>query len=361
MEKKHIGFLRFCIDAKAEIKDEFHDIDWNYMYDFAYRQTLSGILFEGIRRLPAEYAPPRPVLMKWIGISNAIEKQNIIQNRNVQEAVRMFEADGFRCCILKGQGNAAMYPNPFSRMPGDIDIWLSGNDSEIMRYVRNKTPDCEFCYHHVEFPPFNNTEIEVHYRPSFMNNPFYNRRLQQWFRDMAEQQFGNIVMLPQSDNDEDKGIPVPTYRFNCVFQMSHIYHHVLHEGIGLRQLLDYYFLLKSVERPDADIGRLLRRFGMQGISGAVMYVLKEIFALDEGLMVVPPDEKRGRMLLNEIFISGNFGHHDDRQKWIYKSQLNRNIGRFVRDFRFVRLYPGECLWEPAFRLWHFFWRMVNKK
>ena len=111
----------------------------------------------------------------------------------------------------------------------------------------------------------------------------------------------------------------------------------------------------------SDIGRLLRRFGMQGISGAVMYVLKEIFALDEGLMVVPPDEKRGRMLLNEIFISGNFGHHDDRQKWIYKSQLNRNIGRFVRDFRFVRLYPGECLWEPAFRLWHFFWRMVNKK
>ena len=196
------------------------------MYDFAYRQTLSGILFEGIRRLPAEYAPPRPVLMKWIGISNAIEKQNIIQNRNVQEAVRMFEADGFRCCILKGQGNAAMYPNPFSRMPGDIDIWLSGNDSEIMRYVRNKTPDCEFCYHHVEFPPFNNTEIEVHYRPSFMNNPFYNRRLQQWFRDMAEQQFGNIVMLPQSDNDEDKGIPVPTYRFNCVFQMSHIYHQI---------------------------------------------------------------------------------------------------------------------------------------
>ncbi|NPD90868.1 nucleotidyltransferase family protein [Xylanibacter muris] len=354
MEGIYIEFLRFCIDEKAELKEEFRGIDWNYMYDFGYRQTLLGVLFEGVRRLPPDYAPPRPLLMKWIGISQAIEKQNILQNKNVAAVVRMFAADGFRSCILKGQGNAVMYPNPLSRMPGDIDVWLWGGDREIIRYVKSKGGDGGFCYHHAEFPPFNNTEIEVHYRPSFMNNPLHNRRLQQWFRDMAGLQFDNLVRLPHSG--DDVGVAVPVFSFNCIFQMSHIYHHLLHEGIGLRQLLDYYFLLKSQERPDAGIDKLLRGFGMYGVSGAVMYVLKEMFALDERRMVVPPDERRGRMLLDEIFLSGNFGHHDDRQKWIYKSQVNRNIGRFVRDIRFFGQYPGECLWEPFFRLWHFFWR-----
>ena len=39
-----------------------------------------------------------------------------------------FRKKGFRTCILKGQGNAMMYPNPCSRTPGDFDIWVEGGD-----------------------------------------------------------------------------------------------------------------------------------------------------------------------------------------------------------------------------------------
>ena len=36
---------------------------------------------------------------------------------------------------------------------------------------------------------------------------------------------------------------IPTVEFNIIFQLTHIYSHLMNEGIGLRQLLDYYYVL----------------------------------------------------------------------------------------------------------------------
>ena len=55
---------------------------------------------------------------------------------------------------------------------------------------------------------------------------------------------------------KQKPVPVfhPDVSFNLVFAMVHIYRHFFSEGIGLRQLKDYYFILKlstSEERAKA--------------------------------------------------------------------------------------------------------------
>ena len=54
---------------------------------------------------------------------------------------RNFEQEGFRCCILKGQGNALLYPDPYMRTPGDIDIYLEGGRKRIMEYVNRVCPN----------------------------------------------------------------------------------------------------------------------------------------------------------------------------------------------------------------------------
>ena len=36
---------------------------------------------------------------------------------------------------------------------------------------------------------------------------------------------------------------IPTVEFNIIFQLTHIYSHLMNEGIGLRQLVDYYYVL----------------------------------------------------------------------------------------------------------------------
>ena len=69
-------------------------------------------------------------------------------------------------------------------------------------------------------------------------------------------------------------------------------------------------------------------------------------------------EKRVRALLSEILRGGNFGHYDvENQK--ANTAIKKNIQRLKRDVRMVGYFPSECLWEPVFRTWHYFWRMWN--
>ena len=131
-----------------------------------------------------------------------------------------------------------MYPNPYSRTPGDIDIWVEGEDKRVISFVRSISPHEKACYHHIEFPSYKGVEVEVHYRPSFLLCFWHNRKLQKYYERVKEQQFSHRVML-----GEQGEIAIPTAEFNLIFQLTHIYSHLMNEGIGLRQLVDYYYVL----------------------------------------------------------------------------------------------------------------------
>ena len=202
-------------------------------------------------------------------------------------------------------------------------------------------------------------EVEVHYRPSFMNNLIYNHRLQRWFE--CHRGCTDVVDLPDGVGE----ICVPTRSFNVVYQLTHLYKHLIHEGIGLRQMMDYYFLLKmrnekgEMRNGNERLEMTLHRLGLWKFAGAVMYVMREVFHLDEQYMIAPVDERRGHFLLDEILTAGNFGHYDQRVRHD-GNQLQRNVQRLQRDIRLMRYFPSECLWEPVFRTWHFFWRMAHR-
>ena len=68
------------------------------------------------------------------------------------------------------------------------------------------------------------------------------------------------------------------------------------EGIGLRQLLDYYFVLvkwhTDLTNPTekAVLQQELKYLGLWKFAGAVMYVLHKVFGLPEENMIAPMDE-----------------------------------------------------------------------
>lgn len=103
----------------------------------------------------------------------------------------------------------------------------------------------------------------------------------------------------------------------------------------------------------------LKWLGLWEFAGAVMYVLREVMGLDEKRMICAPDERRGRLLLEEIMAGGNFGHYDTRNHF-GQGALWHNIQRFRRDWRMLRFYPSEALSEPLFRVCHFLWRWKQK-
>lgn len=104
----------------------------------------------------------------------------------------------------------------------------------------------------------------------------------------------------------------------------------------------------------------LKWLGLWEFAGAVMYVLREVMGLDEKWMICAPDERRGRLLLEEIMAGGNFGHYDTRNHF-GQGALWHNIQRFRRDWRMLRFYPSEALSEPLFRVCHFLWRWKQKR
>lgn len=350
-------FLRFSIGSESEIPDSLIEADWKELYRIAQKQCLVGILFDGIQRLPSSNVSiSRDLLLQWMAQCQMLEKANVRLDDAAIQVSEWFRKKGFRTCILKGQGNALMYPNPYSRTPDDIDIWVEGGDKRVISFVRSISPYEKACYHHIEFPSYKGVEVEVHYRPSFLLCFWHNRKLQKYYERVKEEQFSHRVML-----GEQGEIVIPTVEFNLIFQLTHIYAHLMNEGIGLRQLLDYYFVLLHADIKDAfELQRNLKHIGLWKFAGAIMYIMHEVFGMPASRLIVPPNEKYGKFVLNEVLEAGNFGKHDKRNRF-GKSQLGHNLQRVYRDIRLMKYFPAEALCEPVFRTWHLFWRMWNKK
>ena len=237
-QKIFFDFLRFCIGSAKEIPGSLKAVDWKELYAIAKKQALLGVLFHGIRQLPKQLAPEQKLLMQWMVMAEQIRKQNIRLFQDSVKVCQNFGNEGFANCILKGQGNALLYPDPYMRTPGDIDIYLSGGRRKIMKYVDQVCPNQVMRYHHVDFPVMK-TAIEVHFTPSYMFCPIHNRRMQKWFEEVMGEQCNHRVSLPDGYGE----IHVPLVSFNVIYILSHLYRHIFTEGIGLRQLLDYYYVV----------------------------------------------------------------------------------------------------------------------
>ena len=245
------AFLKYCLGYKENMSRVIAGMNWHELYSFASKQALLGLCFEGIERLGEEYPEElrlnpigRELLMTWMGKAQQIRRQNMKVNAVAGKLFAMLREDGLRCCILKGQGNALMYPNPYSRTPGDIDVWIDASRERIMEYAQKKFElEDDIRLQHLE-TSLDGVPVELHFFPCSMNNPIYHARLQKWFRRNADLQCSHIVGLP----DEAGDIAIPTTAFNVVYQLCHLYHHFFDEGIGMRQIIDYFLVVNDFSK-----------------------------------------------------------------------------------------------------------------
>ena len=360
-------FLNYCLGYKGDMSRVVAGMDWQELYSFASKQALLGLCFEGIERLGKEYPEElkrnpigRELLMNWMGKAQQVRRQNMKVNSVAGKLFSMLRKDGMRCCVLKGQGNALMYPNPYSRTPGDIDVWIDASRERIMEYAQKKFElGDDIRLQHLE-TSLDGVPVELHFFPCSMNNLLYHARLQKWFRRNADLQCSHIVGLPDGAGD----IAIPTTAFNVIYQLTHLYHHFFDEGIGMRQIIDYYYVVNNDEllAIKDTFQKELKHLGLWKFAGAVMYVLYEALGLSEEKMIAPMDEKRGKLLLAEILNGGNFGKHFTKYgHFTQQGMAKKYFLKIWRNMHFVRYYPAEALSEPIFRTWHFFWRMKNKK
>lgn len=352
--------LQIAIGNRKELTRQLTDDEWASMYGICEKQALLGIAFAGVEKLPKEQYPPFDVLAEWVHDAQVTKDRNELLNKRCHEVCKILDRDGFYSCILKGQSNLANYPEKLreSRTVGDIDVLCWPKEPmkgymDVIRYAHSISPEVmkgekiEVLYHHVDWE-YQGGIVEIHFRPSYFNSPWYNWRFQKWWR-------GTVYPI-----EDDLGIITAPVSFNVVYQLVHIYRHLFNEGIGLRQLLDYYFVLRKVRDDRFEIMRVVECFGMKRFAAAVMYVLQTVFAMPDEYLLWSPDERRGRFLLNEIMLAGNFGFYDERNVIdAHESYLKRFIRRQKRFSRFLIQYPSEVIWGPYFTVKQRLWRVMH--
>lgn len=325
--------------------------EWEELYDICKKQTMVGIGFIGVKRLPDEQWPKeRRFLMRWTYGAEKIKKENIKLCNQCVYVCQLLKKEGFSACILKGQANIVNYGRiGIYRSPGDIDVWTwSPNNKvkDVIEHLHRTRKVRETNYHHADCPLVGDTEVEVHYRPSWMCTPWQNSRLQRFCDEH------------KADTRNFNGIIVPSHQFDAVYQLVHIYRHLFAEGIGLRQILDYYMVLNNLsEHQKQSAIKTIKSLGLKRFASALMYVLQTVYAMPEKLMLTAPNETEGRFLLSEIMLAGNFGHADERIT-VTKEENRVKWGfmKLKRNMKFITSYPQEVVFEPLFRIYHWCWR-----
>ena len=361
--------LRFALGTE-ETCPKMHLNEWRAMFQIAKKQAITGFIGSALKNIGGDVLIEKDatskdsftdLIMDWMAEVVKIARRNKKVNNDVIDEFLKLESKGLQCCLLKGQGNALMYPNHDFRTSGDIDVWVrfkdtvntDGNIRKIIKMAKEVQPNSKASYHHIDIPDINCTPVEAHYRPQFLFSYWHNKHLQEYFNKHSDEQLDNKVKFG------DKEISVPTPEFNIVFQLSHIYNHLFHEGIGLRQIIDYYYVLKAYDslsnKSSIDWDKQLNYLGLHNIAGAIMWILTNEFGMPKSWAIVSSDKGRGTFVLNEILQGGNFGKSDKRYHFS-NSAFGKNLQRLQRDCRLLSYFPSEALSEPIFRLWHAWWR-----
>ena len=397
--------------------------EWGELYGMAKKQSLVGVCFAGVQKLQTQQQePPEMTYLTWMGMAAKIQQRNEVVYRQCVDLQKRLSADGLRSSILKGQGIASLYHSNSSnlsllRQSGDIDVFVHGGMEKVLGYCTEMFGKVEWDYINAHAPFYSDTEVELHWRAQAMTNLCVNKKLQRWLEKSETQEMMLGGTAKFADGSE---LIVPTAEFNAFYILLHCYHHMFESGLGLRQLMDYYFVLNGLDKKacgekavltktektadpvssgSANLGNadssseivsalpssaakssldacgieetasaknkkniteLFEQFGMMRFAKGVMWIMQEVFKLERECMICEPDEREGRFLLKEVMQNGNFGHHDERVKKVGSGKMSELWRNVQHNWHLASHYPSEFFWQPVWLAYHFCWKRCQR-
>ena len=343
--KPFLDFIRFSIGNQPVVPDSSSKIDWNDFLTFCERQGIQGIVFHGIEQAYSNI--PKIILFDWIGCVEQIKELNRLIGKRSRQVCRFWDKRGFRCCILKGQANAQMFPHPELRSPGDIDIWVEGTDVEITKTVLAEVPNARYSFHHIKMPVFDDVSVEVHYRPAYMSNWWMDRKLQKLTKSVANRQFQHRNVVGDAE------FASLTDDFNALYLLIHMFGHCFTSHNNLKQLIDYYYLLQrglSLEQK-VWVKQQFKILGVEKYAAGIMWIENEILGLDSQYLIVKPNKEIGQLLLDYVL---SYGLRKKRSKvGLLKHRITDNL-------TLIRHFPSTVLIGPLYLIWHQWWKLNMK-
>ena len=282
--------------------------EWKEILDTARKQTVTGLLYQGISHLPKGYPVPQNLLFLLIAEIGKIEKEG----RQVQETARAltaeFEAEGLHPLVMKGPAVAAFYPQPLLRVCGDIDLYFPPEEFDRASALAGDVTPAP--------------DGSVHYKRDGI------------VIDQHRQYFDiHSRILPA----------VPSPEATLLMLSGHILKHCMGVGIGLRQLCDIAMAYKVLDVAPERLRACFRDAGLERWNRLLFSFLHQYLGAEPLYDTLPSPEP----LLKIIKEGGNFGHHSQaREASLYKSPLRRKFGTaglFLRRLPFSFRYAKKEL------------------
>ena len=322
---------------------------WKRVYMLACKQTVEGIVYDGVMRLPEHYFPPRDLLLKWVVRVDSIEERNRQMNKAVGELFELFTKNHITAFLVKGQGVAACYEEPLHRMCGDIDCFFPDKQhferaaGLIAANGINVDKQAKFS----KVYSWRGFWVEHHSRLLDIDDPLripYLRRL-------LRQEYAYAGRLTL----HEQPILLPSPLLTHLSVNAHILKHLLTSGLGVRQLCDSARICCAYH-PEIEAGSLKKVYGKSGIYRWMLLLnslLVNHLGMPEAYLPFPvaPSQKADWMM-KDILQSGNFGLYGgpvskstDTPRMKQKV-LHHWIERLIRYLRYVRYAPSEACWNP---------------
>lgn len=320
--------------------------DWTVLLRLARQQTVTGLVYRGICRLPEELLPPEKLLMKWVVVAEQIEQGNRRMNEDLKVLYTFFMKEGIVPVLQKGQGIAQVYEEPLLREFGDIDFYFPDDGMRQRAIVLlgrlgikvSKMPDGSISYR------WKRWEVEHHFRLVDCYNPF----LQRYLKKLETATDDIRIVL---DGNEELEVKVPSPCLNLLLLDMHIMKHVFGWGIGLRQLCD---MARACYRWSGKVDsgtfkEVSRKTGITRWNKLLFSFMGEYLGLPAKYLPYEVDSVDSSALLERIMTGGNFGFYETGRLQAGASLWSRKwrtACSFLRNVKFACRYaPKEGFWS----------------
>ena len=319
---------------------EHGDADWNAVMQTAEEQAIMGLVFYGAEKSMAGKVTQNQVF-EWIGATEQIKAQNLQMNEELARFDRLMRKNGIEYRVVKGQIVGSCYPEPLLRQSGDIDLYFTPEHYRLctdLLLQKGIKMDYDASEKHSEFD-MNGILYELHWT---LNN-FSREKWQQYFDDVLQRDKGMMVKV--GDNE----IPTLSATVNALYIFIHLFHHLIHSGVGLRQLCDWMMWLHrykcEIER--VELKRHLQALELERpyrVLGALLVDKLGMPEEDFPLPITGKDRKRSQRIFTDMMKMGNFGHNKQktgRMGLLHSVQTGvQMVGQSVK---YADLAPKEIL------------------
>ena len=353
------SLLRAGLWEKDVRLSQFEGIAFNEVYRLAEEQSVIGLIAAGLEHV-VDVKVPQIEFLTFIGRSVQLEQQNSAMNDFIGILINRMRKAEIYALLVKGQGIAQCYERPLWRSCGDVDLFLDNGNYDKAKalltqlatsvgkeYVRERhlgmTIDSWTVELHGSLYSGLSSNIEKELDNVYQDT-FYRGNVRIWENGKVP------VFLLSPEND-------------AFYVFTHFLQHFYKGGVGLRQIMDYYFVLRKAH----EVGLVAQgsidavtQFGMERFAQGLMWVMKEVFAMPEEWMLWNFDEKEGRFILKQVMGGGNFGHYGEKRNRL-KGSLKYVESLTRHSLHLLRRYPSEAFWTPVWIVWHKCWKMYMKR